>query len=127
MTRPSLVGSCLTFAFAAIGCAATQPSGRAHQVDAPPIRTIEISATKHGFEPNQVSVRVGEVVSLRFTRTVERTCAREVIVSLDGGRKLTRKLPVGTPVSIDLRFDRSGELGYSCEMSMMGGSIVVQP
>lgn len=108
-------------------CAPTTPWGRA-TVAAPTIdaRTIEIAASRSRFEPNQLAVRLGEVVRLRFTRTTGNSCAREVMVSLDGEHQIRRELPVGIPVDIVLRFERPGELGFSCGMAMLGGSIDVR-
>ena len=107
-------------------CAASTQWGHAEVTQAAAGRTIEIAAS-HAFAPNSVTVYAGEVVRLRFTRTTSRSCAREVVINLDGGHQIRRELPVNVPVDVALRFDRPGELGFSCGMAMMGGTIEVKP
>lgn len=111
-----------------VACTSSMQWGGATLATPPPAaRAIEITALRTKFDPNQISVRVGEIVRLRFTRTTGNSCAREVVVSLDGQHQIRRELPVGVPVEIALRFERSGELGFSCGMAMLGGSIDVRP
>ena len=108
-------------------CTAGQPWGRAHVV-APSSeggRSIDIAASRTEFAPDRVRVHLGETVHFRFTRTAERTCAREVVVSLDAKHRIRRDLPVGIPVEITLVFDEPGELGFTCGMEMLGGTIEV--
>lgn len=117
-----------TLAFIAMaGACASQPWGRAHAIEQPAVavRTIDVSVARE-FWPKQLTARVGEVVRLRFTRTTPRSCAREVIVSLDGKHTIRRDLPVGTPVEVTLAFDKPGELGFTCGMGMLGATIDVQ-
>ena len=108
-------------------CASPAPWGLA--IEAPPApnaRAIPVTVTAHGFEPNRIEVASGETATLVFTRRVEHTCAKQVIVELDGKHDLTRDLPVDQPVAVTLRFDRPGELGFTCGMKMFGATIVVR-
>ena len=108
-------------------CAAPMPWGHAVEpVRGDAGRPIPIAITKHGFDPSEISVAAGETVRLIFTRRVERTCVKRVVVSLDQDRTLERDLPLDTPVSVTLQFDRPGELGYACPMARHGGKIVVR-
>jgi len=121
--------SSLAIAFALGACASQRPWGHAEAIDSAgaATRTIEITASRAAFAPNQLEVAVGELVRLRFTRTTAHSCAREVVVSLDAEHQLRRELPVGIPIDITLRFDRAGELGFTCGMSMLAGTIDVRP
>ncbi len=107
--------------------ASTTTWGHAELTQGPATHTIEITASRSAFSPNSITVYTGEVVRLRFTRTTSKSCAREVVISLDGAHQIRRALPVDVPVEIALRFDRPGELGFSCGMSMLGGTIDVRP
>ena len=122
MRRALLIGVIL-----AVGCASSRPWGHASLLAGHPQRTIEIAVSQHGFSLSRVIVHVGETIEVVFTRTTERTCAKRVVVSLDADQRVERDLPVGVPVALTLRFDRSGELGYSCSMGMFGGVIDVEP
>lgn len=123
-----LVGSAIV---AAVACGSQRPWGRAHVVEPlesrVAVRTIPITVSRTGFTPSEIHVRVGERVRLRFQRMAEGGCAREVIVSLDDSHEIRRPLPVEVPVELDLELDRPGELGYTCGMRMLGGTIDVRP
>lgn len=88
-------------------------------------RNIAIAVTARGFEPDSVDVDLGETATMVFTRKVERTCVKRVIVALDDDHNIERDLPIGAPVAITLTFDRPGELGFWCAMAMRGGAIHV--
>lgn len=108
------------------GCAAGQPWGSAVETTATrQTRSIPIGVTNAGFVPDRVEVEHGESVTLVFTRTVEHTCAKQVIVELDAHREVHRDLPLHEPVAVALQFEHAGELGFTCGMKMLGGTIVV--
>ena len=107
-------------------CAAPFSWGKAEVVEPGSSARVEtIAVTMKGFVPGQVDVHRGEAVTLVFTRQVERTCVKRVILALDGERKIERDLPRGQPVAITLRFDRAGEIGFSCPMEMHGGRVLI--
>ena len=64
-------------------------------------------------------------VTLRFTRTVERTCATEVAFEHDGKRELV-ELPLDKPVNLTITFKTAGRITYACGMNMFKGTIVVR-
>ena len=86
-------------------------------------RTIGVSVNARGFTPDSLEVETGSVTTLVFTRRVERTCVKRVVVGLDAEHSLERDLPIDQPVAITLRFDRAGQLTFSCAMGMRFGSI----
>src|SRR4051794_35914463 len=65
---------------------------------------ISIAVTEAGFEPNHISVARDENVVLVFTRKVERTCVKKVVVYLDDERTVERDLPLNRAVEIPIRF-----------------------
>lgn len=89
-------------------------------------RRIDISVTEAGFEPNRVTVKAGEDVTLAFTRKTEKTCVTEVVVFVSDKDKVEKKLPLNQVVTVNAKFSKAGELGYACGMNMYKGVIVVQ-
>ena len=75
------------FALAAIlvgGCVSHAPWGAASEGSpAAATRRVDIEVTAHGFQPNLVRARPRETITLVFERTIERSCADHVIISLD--------------------------------------------
>ena len=86
-------------------------------------RTVVLSVTKEGFVPAEVKVRKGEPLKLVITRTVERTCATEIVLA---GSGIRRDLPLNRPVEITLTPDKTGAIKYACAMGMVGGVLLVE-
>jgi plastocyanin domain-containing protein len=89
-------------------------------------RRIDISVTEVGFEPDKVTVKAGEEVTLAFTRKTDKTCVTEVVLFVNDEDKVEKKLPLNQVVTVDAKFAKAGELGYACGMNMYKGVIVVQ-
>ena len=109
--------------------ACVQPplTGRAIETPATPsARTIQIAVTSRGFEPSSVDVAMGETATIVFTRKVQRSCVKRVVVAIDDHHNVERDLPVDQPIPITLEFDHTGEIGFSCAMMMQGGAIHVR-
>jgi plastocyanin domain-containing protein len=87
-------------------------------------QTVEMKVTAKGFEPDAVTVKKGEPVTLVITRTVERTCATEIVIDEHG---IKTKLPMNKPVTVTFTPNKAGELKYGCAMNkMIGGVLTVQ-
>jgi EmrB/QacA subfamily drug resistance transporter len=87
---------------------------------------IEITVTEDGFTPDRIAVKKDQPVTLAFTRTTNRTCAKEVVLQLGDGRTVEKALPLGATVAVDVRFAKAGELRYGCSMDMITGAITVE-
>lgn len=85
-----------------------------------------IKVTEKGFEPDNVKVPAGKPVTLVFERTTDETCAKQIVVMLDGGKTVQKDLPLNQPVEIAATFPKAGTLGWACGMDMLKGTIVVQ-
>lgn len=108
------------------GCLAPTAAGRAAiATPAPDTRTIAVAVNARGFSPASFEVETGSVATVVFTRTVEHTCVKRVVLGLDAEHTVERDLPRNQPVAITLQFDRPGELSFSCAMGMRFGSIHV--
>ena len=87
---------------------------------------FDIKVTENGFEPADVSVPAGKPVTLVFERKTDKTCVKEVILTMDDGKKIEKELPLNTSVELAATFPKAGKLGYACGMDMIKGSITVQ-
>ena len=90
-----------------------------------PLR-IEITVTRQGFEPGNVSVAAKKPVTFVFTRKTDMTCAKSVVLMIDDSKKIERELPLDKPVELAVTFPKTGKLTYACSMDMVKGIISVQ-
>lgn len=84
---------------------------------------VVITVTQNGFEPASVHLRAGQPVRLVVTRTVERTCATDIVVSDFAIRK---PLPLNKPVEIRFTPRKAGTVRYACAMHMVAGSLIIE-
>ncbi len=103
-------------------------SDKAAPPSSPPAAAPKLSVrvTTKGFEPDRLMVPGGAPVILEFTRTTNETCAKQVVVEVGGGQKVTRELPLDQAVAISATFATGGELRYACGMDMISGVISVR-
>jgi plastocyanin domain-containing protein len=87
---------------------------------------IEITVTKRGFEPENISVPSNKLLTLVFTRKTDATCAKKVVVKLGDDKKVEVALPLDTAVEVPVTFAKAGKLTYACTMDMIKGTIQVQ-
>ena len=86
-------------------------------------RTVELSVTDKGFEPDSITVKKGEPLHLLVTRKTDHTCATSIDIKDAGIRK---DLPLNKAVAIDFTPEKTGEIRYVCGMGMIGGLLLVQ-
>lgn len=86
---------------------------------------FDITVTKDGFTPEDISVPAAKPVTLVFERKTDETCAKQVILDVDG-KKIEKELPLNTPVEVAVTFPKAGKLTYACGMDMEHGTITVQ-
>ena len=86
-------------------------------------RTVEITADDKGFTPSRIEAKAHEPLVLRFTRTVENTCADQVMFK---GDPVKHNLPLGKTIEVRVTAPESGALAFACGMNMYRGSVVVQ-
>ena len=84
---------------------------------------VVITVTRNGFEPASVHLKAGQPVRLVVTRTVERTCATDIVVSEFGIKK---PLPLNKPVAVRFTPRKPGAIRYACAMDMIAGSLIVE-
>jgi plastocyanin domain-containing protein len=87
-------------------------------------QTVQMKVTEKGFEPENVTVKKDEPVTLVITRTTEKTCANEIVIDDYG---INTKLPLNKAVSVTFTPKKAGAIKYGCAMGkMIGGVLKVQ-
>lgn len=76
-----------------------------------------------GYSPQTVTVKRGVPVRLLFDRQETSGCSEEVVLP-DLGVK--RFLPAWEKTPVEFTPDRAGRYGFTCGMSMLRGSVVVE-
>lgn len=85
--------------------------------------TAEVVITVDGgYSPAVVQVRRGEKVRLVFDRKDNSSCSEEVVIP---DFNVRRFLPTGERTVVEIEPTTSGRFPFTCGMSMLRGSIVV--
>ena len=84
-------------------------------------QTIDIQVTENGFQPNNIEVSADVPVTLKITRTTDKTCATEILIK---DKKINQKLPLNKTVVVELGKIKKGDLNFSCGMNMDKGKII---
>src|SRR5947209_7269487 len=87
-----------------------------------PADAIKINVSSSGYEPSQISVKNAEKVALAFNRTDSQNCAGTVLFPQ---LNISRQLPIGETVIIELTPNEAGEITFSCGMGMYKGKVIV--
>jgi hypothetical protein len=81
---------------------------------------VEVRVGSSGFAPNRIEVAAGQALTLRFFRTTDDTCAKQVVFPSMG---LERDLPLRRDVDVALVPTRS-EIAFSCGSGMFKGAVI---
>lgn len=88
-----------------------------------PKDAYRVTVSKEGFTPNEIKITKNSYTKLAFVRLDNENCAEEVVFK---SLNITKKLPLGEIVVVDLPKDFSGELDFACGMDMFKGKVVVE-
>lgn len=89
-----------------------------------PARLIELKVTESGFEPTPITLRAGQAVMLKVTRTTEATCATDLNID---EFNIHEPLPLNQTVTVRFLPTKPGELKYGCGMEkMVSGKFFVE-
>ncbi len=78
---------------------------------------------KGGYDPDVIVVQSGRPVKLHFNRQETASCS-EMVVFPDFG--VSRQLPDGEVVTIELMPEKPGEYEFACQMGMLRGKLIVE-
>lgn len=85
-------------------------------------KTVRISVTKNGFSTTSIDAEVGSPLTLVFTRRTKEGCGNKVVFPSLG---ITKSLPAGKAVTVNVTPRQEGTISFTCGMGMFKGSIVV--
>ena len=84
----------------------------------------EVTIVVHGgYEPSRVRVHAGQRVRLVFDRQERASCSEEVVFP---DFNVRRFLPAFQKTTIELRPEERGSFEFTCGMSMLRGTLVVE-
>lgn len=98
------------------------PNQQASSTDIPK-DAYRITASKEGFTPSEISITKNSYKQLAFVRVDAENCADEVVFK---SLNVTKKLPLGEVVLVDLPKDFTGELEFACGMNMYKGKVIAE-
>ena len=76
-----------------------------------------------GYSPEVISIPVGKITKINFTRTDPTDCLSGVVL---GDFKIRKELPLNKKVTVEIKPEKAGEYVYSCGMNMYHGKIIVR-
>jgi plastocyanin domain-containing protein len=120
--KKTLSLAAVILAVAAWGCQQDSSSTAKPAGAAPTEQVAKVDVTENGFVPAELTVKAGQPLKLTFTRLTDKTCATEVVI---GEEKLTKELPLNTPVMVELT-PKQNDIVFACGMNMYSGKIVVK-
>jgi plastocyanin domain-containing protein len=94
-----------------------------HALAAADPQVVELTVTRDGFVPANVTVKSGKPVKLVVTRKVERTCATEIVMK---DFNVNQPLPLNQPVTVVVTPKKPGQYRYACAMGHIAGVLKVQ-
>lgn len=75
-----------------------------------------------GYRPSTIKIKKGQKTTISLLRRDPNSCLEEFILS---DFKISKFLPVGKPVEIEITPEKTGEFPFHCGMNMFHGKIVV--
>ena len=87
-----------------------------------PADAIKITVSRDGYDPARVNVKRGQPVRLAFYRADAENCGGKVVFP---ALKIERELPVGQTTVVEITPRETGELAFTCGMSMYKGTLVI--
>lgn len=88
-----------------------------------PAGAVKVTVSKTGYTPNLVHIKSGKPTSLAFIRIDEQNCGGELSFP---ELNIKKELAVGKVVTVEIPAEKSGELQFTCGMSMYKGTILIE-
>lgn len=91
---------------------------------APAATRVDVAVTSDGFVvANAPTLKAGQPVTLVVTRSVDKTCATDIVLKEFG---LAQPLPLNKPVEVTFTPKKPGVVRFACAMDMIAGSLKVE-
>jgi plastocyanin domain-containing protein len=85
-------------------------------------KAIPIAVGEEGFAPSEVKLDKGQEATLVFTRTSDKTCAKEVEFP---ELKVKKELPLNQPVGVVVPGGEARSITFQCGMGMYKSKVIV--
>lgn len=85
--------------------------------------SIRVEVDAAGYHPAKVKAPAGKPAKLVFRRTSEEGCGEKLVFPALG---ITKDLPLGVDVAVELTMPATGSLAFTCGMDMYRGSVVAE-
>jgi plastocyanin domain-containing protein len=86
-------------------------------------QVVNVTVTRDGFVPEQITVKKGQPVKLVVTRKIERTCATDIVMKDFG---VNQALPLEKAVTVTVTPKKAGSYRFACAMDMIAGVLKVE-
>jgi plastocyanin domain-containing protein len=86
-------------------------------------QTAKVTINSEGFQPGTINLKANVPAKITFLRQASDSCATEVLIP---DYKIKKELPLNKAVDVEFTPTKSGELAFTCGMSMYRGKIVVK-
>lgn len=86
------------------------------------VQFASIAVSQSRYTPNVTTVKKGVPLRLSITADESAGCAREIVFPT---LNMSRILPVGQTVTLDILPEKAGELPFQCSMDMSRGKLIV--
>ena len=97
------------------------PGQRVKKVQ-PKTQALRVEITSRGYEPGSIALKRNIPAKIIFRRTVESTCATEVVFADYG---INRPLPLNQDVVVTFTPRKTGQFAFTCGMNMHRGKVIV--
>ena len=75
------------------------------------------------YEPSYIQAAINQAIILRFIREDPTPCSAMVVFP---ALKISKPLPLNTPVDITLKLEKPGTYEFTCQMGMYRGSVIAK-
>lgn len=76
-----------------------------------------------GYRPDRIALRAGQPVQINILRTDRSPCSEQIVF---GDLGVSRHLPTGKVVSVELEAMPAGTYPFTCGMNMLHGELAVK-
>ena len=88
------------------------------------VTRVDVAVTSEGFVvANAPTLKAGQPVTLVVTRSVEKTCATDIVLKEFG---ISQPLPLNKPVEVTFTPKKAGTVRFACAMDMIAGGLKVE-